>query len=278
MNVRAAERPLVRDDLCDALARSEFFLVFQPKVSLITGSITGFEALIRWRHPTRGVLQPATFIPLAEACGLIIPIGEWALRDACTRARHWLDVGLKFETMTVNISTVDFSGDSFFDDVCRILRTTGLEPSYLEIEITETAVMRDFEVTTIILQALGAMGTRIAMDDFGTGYSNLNFLKRFPINTLKLDKSFIHDLPDSGSLSSILRSVIRMAHGLHFKVVGEGVETLQQLKFLKAHNCDEAQGYYFSRPLDPDDCQSLLAHPSLAWSRQFPSSSLIPPR
>jgi diguanylate cyclase (GGDEF)-like protein/PAS domain S-box-containing protein len=269
MNVRAEERQIITGDLRHALMRGEFFLVFQPKINLVKGNITGFEALIRWRHPTRGVLYPAAFIPIAEECGLIIPIGEWVLREACARARQWLEAGLKFETMAVNISAVEFRSDPFFDGVCRILRTTGLEPRFLEVELTETAVMRDFEATSIILQALSAMGVRIAVDDFGTGYSNLSYLKRFPINTLKLDRSFIHDLPESADVSTIVSSVIGMAHGLHLQVIGEGVETLQQLQFLKAHDCEEAQGHYFSKPLYPDECGSLLLLRKLRWFKQF---------
>jgi EAL domain-containing protein (putative c-di-GMP-specific phosphodiesterase class I) len=221
------------------------------------------------------VLYPAAFIPIAEECGLIIPIGEWVLREACAQARQWLEAGLRFDTMAVNISAVEFRSDSFFDGVCRILRTTGFEPGFLEIELTETAVMRDFEATSVILKALSAMGISIAVDDFGTGYSNLSYLKRFPINTLKLDRSFIQDLPESADVSTIVSSVIRMAHGLHLQVIGEGVETLQQLRFLKAHDCEEAQGYYFSKPLDPHDCRSLLGATNPRWLKQFPSLALI---
>jgi diguanylate cyclase (GGDEF)-like protein/PAS domain S-box-containing protein len=275
MNVRAEERQIITGDLRHALLRGEFFLVFQPKINLVRGNITGFEALIRWRHPTRGILYPSAFIPIAEECGLIIPIGEWVLREACAQARLWLEAGFKFETMAVNISAVEFRSDSFFDGVCRILRTTGLEHGYLEIELTETAVMRDFEATSTILRALSAMGIRIAVDDFGTGYSNLSYLKRFPINTLKLDRSFIHDLPESADASTIVSSVIRMAHGLHLQVVSEGVETLQQLTFLKAHACEEAQGYYFSKPLDSHECQSLLALTKPRWSNHFRPLALI---
>jgi diguanylate cyclase (GGDEF)-like protein/PAS domain S-box-containing protein len=275
MNVRAEERQIIMGDLHHALVRGEFFLLFQPKINLTSGNVTGFEALIRWRHPTRGVLCPADFIPIAEECGLIMPIGEWVLREACVRACQWLDAGLKFETMAVNVSAVEFRSDPFFDGVCRILRSTGLQSRFLEIELTETAVMRDFEATSKILHALSAMGVRIAVDDFGTGYSNLSYLKRFPINTLKLDRSFVHDLPDNADVSTIVSSVIRMAHGLHLQVVGEGVETLKQLKFLKTHDCEEAQGYYFSKPLYPDECRSLLLLTRLRWFKQFPSPSLV---
>lgn len=258
MNARAEERQLITGDLRHALNRGEFFLLFQPRISLIRGNVTGFEALIRWRHPTRGILCPEAFIPIAEECGLIIPIGEWVLREACTQARQWLDSGIRFETMAVNISAVEFRSDSFYEGSCEILRTTGLEARYLEIELTETAVMRDFEATSVILQSLSAMGIRITVDDFGTGYSNLSYLKRFPINTLKLDRSFIQDLPDSADNSTIVSSVIRMAHGLHLQVVGEGVETFLQMTFLKAHLCEEAQGFLFSKPLEAGECRSWL--------------------
>jgi diguanylate cyclase (GGDEF)-like protein/PAS domain S-box-containing protein len=275
MNVRAEERQIITGDLRHALDRREFFLVYQPKINLVSGTITGFEALVRWRHPTRGVLYPAAFIPIAEECGLIMPIGEWVLREACTRARQWLAAELEFGTMAVNISAVEFRSDRFLAGVCNILRMTGLEPRRLEIELTETAIMRDFDTTSGILDALSAMGVRIAVDDFGTGYSNLSYLKRFPVNTLKLDRSFIHDLPDSADCCTIVSSVIRMAHGLHLQVVAEGVETLRQLKFLQAHNCAEAQGYYFSKPIDSDECRSMLLLAKHRWFRQFPSLSAI---
>jgi diguanylate cyclase (GGDEF)-like protein/PAS domain S-box-containing protein len=274
MNARAAERQILTADLCHALTRSEFFLVYQPIINLVSGAITGFEALIRWRHPTRGTLTPADFIPIAEECGLIIPIGEWVLREACVRAQQWRSADLAFETMAVNISAVEFRSDQFFDGVCRILRTTGLDFRYLTLELTETAVMRDFEATRIVLQALSTMGVRIAVDDFGTGYSNLSYLKRFPINTLKLDRSFIHDLPESADACTIVSSVIRMAHCLHLQVVAEGVETLQQLQFLKAHDCGAGQGYYFSKPVDPSECESLLQPTKLRRYRKSRSPAL----
>jgi diguanylate cyclase len=274
MNARAAERQILTADLCHALTRNEFYLVYQPIINLVSGAITSFEALIRWRHPIRGTLTPADFIPIAEECGLVIPIGEWVLREACAQAQQWLAADLAFETMAVNISAVEFRSDQFFDGVCRILRTTGLDRRYLTLELTETAVMRDFEATRIVLQALSAMGVRIAVDDFGTGYSNLSYLKRFPINTLKLDRSFIHDLPESADACTIVSSVIRMAHCLRLRVVAEGVETLQQLQFLKAHDCGEGQGYYFSKPVDPSECESLLQLTKLGPYGKFRSPAL----
>jgi diguanylate cyclase (GGDEF)-like protein/PAS domain S-box-containing protein len=269
MNVRAAERQIITEDLRHALARNEFFLVYQPTINLVSGALTGFEALIRWRHPVRGILNPTAFVPIAEECGLIIPIGEWVLREACAQAQEWRAADLKIETMAVNVSAVEFHSDRFFDGVCRILRATGLEPSHLTLELTETAVMRNFEATGVVLKSLSTMGVRIAVDDFGTGYSNLSYLKRFPINTLKLDRSFIHDLPQSVDTGTIVSSVIRMAHCLHLRVVGEGVETVEQLRFLQAHDCEEGQGYYFSKPVAADECRSMLQLTKQRWEQQF---------
>lgn len=273
MNVRALERQAITEDLRNALARDEFFLEYQPKISLHSGAITGIEALIRWRHPTQGLLYPNRFIPIAEDCGLIIPIGQWALREACAQAHAWYAASLSFGTMAVNVSAVEFRSDHFFDEVCRILRRTKLAPQYLELELTETAVMRDHEKTCLVLQALSALGVRIAVDDFGTGYSNLSYLKRFPINTLKLDKSFIQDVPQNDNVTTIVSSVIHMAHSLNLQVVAEGVETVQQLKFLRTHECGEGQGYYFSKPVDSAECQSLLSVGEHRWAWQFSRSA-----
>jgi diguanylate cyclase len=274
MNVHAAERQIMTGDLRHALARDEFVLEYQPKVNLASGAITGIEALIRWQHPSRGILPPLQFIQIAEDCGLIVQIGQWALRTACVQARTWLAAGLRFGTMAVNISAVEFRNDRFFDGVCNILDSTGLEPRYLELELTETAVMRDFEATSVVLKSLSAMGIRIAVDDFGTGYSNLSYLKRFPISTLKLDKSFVHDIPDSANNSTIVRSVLHMGQSLHLRVVAEGVENAQQLKFLQAYACGEGQGYYFSKPVDPSECQALLSVVERRWAWQFSSPAL----
>jgi diguanylate cyclase (GGDEF)-like protein/PAS domain S-box-containing protein len=274
MNFHVAERRIITGDLRHALARGEFVLEYQPKVSLVSGAITGLEALIRWQHPSRGILLPLQFIQIAEDCGLIVQIGQWALQAACVQAQTWLAASLKFGTMAVNISAVEFRNDRFFDGVCSILTSTGLEPRYLELELTETAVMRNFEATSVALQSLSAMGIRIAVDDFGTGYSNLSYLKRFPINTLKLDKSFVHDILDSENMATIVRSVIHMGQSLHLQVVAEGVENAQQLKFLQAYRCAEGQGYYFSKPVDPSECQALLSHEDRHLEWQFSSPTL----
>ena len=274
MNCHAAERRIIREDLRHALDRGEFALEYQPKVSLVSGAITGVEALIRWRHPSRGVLPPLEFIQIAEDCGLIVQIGQWVLRAACMQAQTWRATGIRFGTMAVNISAVEFRNDRFFEEVCGILEYTGLEPRYLELELTETAVMRNFDATSDVLQSLSAMGIRIAVDDFGTGYSNLSYLKRFPINTLKLDKSFVHDIPGNADIATIVRSVIHMGQSLHLQVVAEGVENAEQLKFLQAYNCAEGQGYYFSKPLHPSECQALISVAERHWIWQLPSPTL----
>jgi diguanylate cyclase (GGDEF)-like protein/PAS domain S-box-containing protein len=274
MNFRAAERQIIREDLRHALDRREFVLDYQPKVNLVSGAITGVEALIRWRHPSRGILPPLEFIQIAEDCGLIVQIGQWVLRAACLQAQKWLAGGIRFGTMAVNISAVEFRNDRFLEDVCGILESTGLEPRYLELELTETAVMRSFDATSAVLQSLSAMGIRIAVDDFGTGYSNLSYLKRFPINTLKLDKSFMHDIPENANIATIVRSVIHMGQSLHLQVVAEGVENAEQLKFLQAYDCAEGQGYYFSKPVDPRECQALISVGERHWAWQFSSPTL----
>jgi diguanylate cyclase (GGDEF)-like protein/PAS domain S-box-containing protein len=274
MNVRAVERQVITGDLRHALARGEFTLDYQPKVNLLNGAISGVEALIRWRHPSRGMLYPIQFIQIAEDSGLIIQIGHWVLREACAQAQRWVATGLKFGTMAVNVSAVEFRNERFFEGVSSILQATGLQPEYLELEVTETAVMRNFEATGVVLQALSDMGVRIALDDFGTGYSNLSYLKRFPVNTLKVDKSFIQDIPESADVTTIVRSVIQMAQKLNLQVVVEGVENVPQLKFLQAHDCSEAQGFYFSRPVDATGCRSLLALEKRHWAKQFRSPAL----
>lgn len=275
MNYHAAERQIIRADLHHALDRREFVLEYQPKVNLVSGAITGVEALIRWRHPSRGVVAPLDFIQIAEECGLIVQIGQWVLRAACTQAQRWLADGIAFGTVAVNISAVEFRNDKFLEGICGILESTGLEPRYLELELTETAVMRNFEDTSAVLRSLSDMGIRIAVDDFGTGYSNLSYLKRFPINTLKLDKSFVQDIPGNANIATIVRSVIHMGQSLRLKVVAEGVENAEQLKCLKSYDCAEGQGYYFSRPVDPRECQALICLKGRPrWARKLSSPSL----
>jgi diguanylate cyclase (GGDEF)-like protein len=264
-----AAREIITGDLHQALKRDEFMLEYQPKVNLMSGAITGVEALLRWRHPCRGVLLPSYFIQIAEDCGLIVQIGQWALRAACLQAQAWLAAGCKLGTMAVNISGVEFHNVGFFDSVCRTLQSTGLAPRYLELELTETAVMRNLEEATVVLKFLSAIGARIAVDDFGTGYSNLSYLKRLPINTLKLDRSLMHDIPECQTMATIVGSVIHIGQSLHLQVVAEGVENAQQLKFLQAHDCVEGQGFYFSPPMSSAECQALISRGARLQSRKL---------
>jgi diguanylate cyclase (GGDEF)-like protein/PAS domain S-box-containing protein len=258
MNVRAVERQSVEESLRRALKRQEFKLRYQPKVDLLTGAITGAEALLRWIHPTRGMVSPGKFIPVAEECGLILPIGAWVLREACAQARIWLDQGLNFTAMAVNVSAMEFRNDNFLRGLFEILDETGLEPEYLELELTESVLMRRAESTASILQVLRDRGVKVAIDDFGTGYSSLSYLRKFPVDILKIDQSFVRQISTAGEDTAIVTAVIGMARSLKLRVVAEGVETLEELEFLRACQCDEAQGFYFSRPVPPARFAELL--------------------
>jgi diguanylate cyclase (GGDEF)-like protein/PAS domain S-box-containing protein len=258
MNVRAVERQSIEGSLRRALERQEFALHYQPKVDLRTGAITGAEALIRWTHPTRGLVPPGQFIPIAEECGLILPISEWVLREACQQAREWVDAGLPRISMAVNISSMEFRDGDFVNRVFAILEQTGLDPRNLELELTEGLLMKRAKSAASILQTLRARGIRIAVDDFGTGYSSLSYLTKFPIDSLKIDQSFVRQITTSPYETSIVTAVISMGRSLRLRVVGEGVETQEELTFLQAHQCDEAQGYFFSRPIVPQEFGELL--------------------
>jgi diguanylate cyclase (GGDEF)-like protein/PAS domain S-box-containing protein len=258
MNVRAVERQSIEENLRRALERQEFTLHYQPKINLRTGEITGAEALLRWTHPVRGPVSPAQFIPVAEDCGLIVPISQWALRQACTQARAWLDAGLALGTMAVNISAIEFRHDNFLEGVFAILDDTGLDPKSLELELTESVLMKKAEATESILKTLRARGVQIAVDDFGTGYSSLSYLRKFPMDALKIDQSFVQQITDAPGETTIVTAIISMGRSLNLRVVAEGVETHEQFEFLRAHQCDEAQGYYFSRPVVAEQFAKLL--------------------
>jgi len=260
MNDRAVGRQVLEGSLRHALERQEFVLHFQPKVNLETGAITGSEALIRWLHPDRGLVPPAQFVPIAEDSGLILPIGQWVLREACRQARAWLDAGLGPMPVAVNISTLEFRSKHFLEGIRAILLETGLPPHFLELELTESVLMQHPESTVSVLRALKSIGVRLAVDDFGTGYSSLSYLRRFPIDVLKLDRSFVHDIasPETND-ASIVSAVITMGKSLKYRVIAEGVETEEQLAFLQAHRCDEGQGFYFSPPAPPGQFAELLA-------------------
>jgi diguanylate cyclase (GGDEF)-like protein/PAS domain S-box-containing protein len=260
MNVRAVERQSIEESLRRALEREEFLVHYQPKVNLRTGDISGAEALIRWNHPTRGMVPPGDFIPIAEDCGLILPIGNWILREACKQARTWMDAGLPLTTMAVNISAMEFRDDDFLNGVFKILEETGLDPRSLELELTESVLMKRAESTQSILKTLRASGVQLAVDDFGTGYSSLSYLRKFPIDALKIDQSFIRQITTAPDETTIVTAVISMGRSLKLRVIAEGVESQEELAFLQAHQCDEAQGYYFSRPVLPEQFAKLLAN------------------
>ena len=259
MNVRAVERQAIEESLRRALERQEFEVHYQPKVSLKTGEITGAEALLRWTHPARGPISPAQFIPIAEDCGLIRPIGNWILREACRQARAWLDTGLPLASMAVNISAIQFRNENFLQEVFATLEETGLDPKFLELELTESVLMKHAESTEVILKTLRARGVQLAVDDFGTGYSSLSYLRRFAIDALKIDQSFVRQITTTPSETTIVTAVISMGRSLNLRVVAEGVENLEELAFLQAHQCDQAQGYYFSRPVAAPQFADLLA-------------------
>ena len=258
MNARAVERQRVESNLRYALEREELVLFYQPKIDLGSGKLIGAEALLRWRHPDWGLVAPERFIQVAEDFGLIVPMGRWVLRQACLQARRWQQAGWNIDTMAVNVSAVEFKRHDFVHGVQDILAVTGLQPCCLELEITESVLMHDAEASRAILEQLKAMGIRVAMDDFGTGYSSLSYLKRFPIDVIKIDRSFVSGIGTDQDDGSIATAVIAMGSSLHYRVVAEGVEDRFQLDFLRERHCHEAQGYYFSAPLAADAFERML--------------------
>jgi EAL domain-containing protein (putative c-di-GMP-specific phosphodiesterase class I) len=263
MNVHTLERLAMESDLRRALERDEFVLHYQPKIDLASSAIGGMEALLRWRHPVKGLVQPAQFIPLAEETGLIVPIGQWVLRTACAQTKAWQARGLQLR-VAVNLSARQFSQESLLADVAGVLAETGLAAPMLELEITESMVMRNPAHAVTLLDSLKAMGVHLSIDDFGTGYSSLSYLKRFPIDNLKIDRSFIQDLPGDGEDAAITRAIIAMAHSLRLTVVAEGVETEKQRSFLHQHGCNEMQGFLFSKPLGAEAFLALLQDAAVA--------------
>ncbi len=270
MNVRAIERQVIEASLCSALENKELVLYYQSKVNLDTGLITGVEALLRWNHEKWGVVLPGRFVPIAEDCSLIVPIGRWALREACAQAKRWLDAGLPPLSMAVNISALEFHQADFLECVRNILFETNFEARYLQLEITESTLMRDVKTSAEILKELKNMGLQLAVDDFGTGYSSLSYLQQFPIDVLKIDQSFVRGIvSDTGDDSIIVSAVIGMGNSLQLKIVAEGIETPQQMEFLKARHCAEGQGYLFSPPLVADEFAELFASSALRAMDQF---------
>jgi EAL domain-containing protein (putative c-di-GMP-specific phosphodiesterase class I) len=249
MKRRAVERLSLETRLRRAITEGQLVLHYQPQISLTDGTVVGVEALVRWNDPERGLVHPSAFIPLAEESRLILPLGEWVLRTACTQMRAWHDAGLDVPMMSVNLSLRQFQQYDIVQSVRHVLAETGLDATALELEITETAAMQNAESTVEVLQALRELGVSIAIDDFGTGYSSLNYLKRFPITAVKIDRAFVRDLATSDGDAAIVSAVVGIARALKLRVIAEGVETEEQLSFLRRRNCDAAQGYLFSRPV-----------------------------
>ena len=247
------EKLALEAGLRHGLERQEFRIYYQPKIDMASGAITGVEALLRWQHPEMGLLLPEKFIYLAEETGLIIPIGLWTLREVCTRSRAWKEAGLPRMPVAVNLSACQFGQDQLVPQLAEILRSTGIDPGILELEITESMVMHDPEQAVNLMHNLRTMGVRLTIDDFGTGYSSLGYLKRFPINSLKVDRSFVRDLPHSTDDIAITRAVIAMAHSLQMNVIAEGVELKEQFDALRDEGCDEFQGYLCRPPLTEED-------------------------
>lgn len=258
MTREADERLALEQALRRAIEREEFEIHYQPRIETASGKIVGLEALVRWRHPTAGLLLPGTFIPIAEETGLIVPLGDWVLRTASQQAREWQKAGLSPIKMAVNLSFRQFVRDDLADEVSGILSKTGLAPEWLELEITEGAIAQDIQEAIRTLTVLKRLGVRISVDDFGTGYSSLSHLKHFPVDILKVDRSFIRELAKDASDAAIVRTIISLAHDLRLTVVAEGVETSAQREFLLRHACDEIQGFWFSRPVPAEKAAEML--------------------
>ena len=258
MNTQAVHRQFIESSLRRALRNGEFLLHYQPQVDLVSGAMTGSEALIRWLDPSLGLILPSQFVPIAEECGLITPIGNWVLREACQQTQQWLKAGLPAVPISVNISAIEFRQKGFLEGVALILKETGLPARLLELELTESILMHDAEISLSALDSLKNLGVLLAIDDFGTGYSSLSYLKRFPINTLKIDQSFVKNLATDADDATIVSAVIGMGINLKQRVIAEGVETREQLSFLQARQCNAGQGYLFSPPLPAADFARLL--------------------
>ena len=258
MNRVVAEKHAMGTDLHHAIARNELLLNFQPIVDIRGGTLAGMEVLLRWQHPRWGLVSPLQFIPLAEEIGLIVPIGEWVLKAACTQLKAWQQQGYEVPRLAINLSVKQFRQKTLAETVARILAETGVEARDIELEITESLLLENTDEVAHTLRKLSAMGLEISIDDFGTGYSSLNYLKRFPINNLKIDRSFVMDISNDADDTAIVIAIIALAHSLQMKVIAEGVETEQQLAFLRQQGCDQYQGYNFSEPLSAPEVASKL--------------------
>jgi len=276
MNVRVFQRMSIESGLREALEKGHFILYYQPQISLQTGYIIGCEALIRWNHPEKGLIPPASFIPIAEETGLIVPIGDWVMKEACRQAIAWKAQGLRSITMAINLSAIQFSHTHMAHQITSLLEETGLAPEHLELELTESILMQGIEATLETLNNLAGFGLRLSIDDFGTGYSSLAYLKRFPLHKLKIDQSFVRDITQDANDAAIVRTIIGMAKSLNLDVIAEGVETKPQADFLRQAGCDEMQGYYFSPPVPAEQFAAMLAnHKNLADSAPLESDQEV---
>ena len=258
MNLAFQARKALERELRKALAHGELAVFYQPQIDARNNVIVGAEALVRWHHPERGMISPGEFVPIAEECGLIVPLGEWVLQTACTQNRVWRDLGLPPVRVAVNLSAAQFLYRDLVASVIRALETSGLDHAHLELEITEGILMRETEVTISTLRRLTELGIQIAVDDFGTGYSSMAYLKRFPVNKIKIDRAFVTDVTTDRGDAAIVGAVIGLAHGLGLTVAAEGVETVEQAAHLRARGCDELQGYYFGRPVPAGEFEQRL--------------------
>jgi EAL domain-containing protein (putative c-di-GMP-specific phosphodiesterase class I) len=277
LNANSLERLTLESSLRRALEHNEFRLRYQAKRDISSGRITGMEALLRWEHPDLGLLAPMQFIPLAEETGLIVPIGRWVLETACSQNVAWQNAGARPLNIAVNLTARQFVDERLLEDVSAALGTTGMDPRLLEFEISESVLIRDVDATLRILAGLKGLGIRIAIDDFGIGYSSLQTLQRFPLDTVKIDRSFIRSIAADPDNCGLADAVITMGRNLSLTVVAQGVETSEQAEFMRAHACDELQGFYLNRPLPPEECTALLLtaanespprqEPGGAWKR-----------
>jgi len=264
MKLRATDRLSLETRLRKAITGGQLVLYYQPQIDLLTGRIVGVEALLRWNDPERGLIEPGEFIPVAEETRLILPIGEWVLRTACRDMKAWQTMGIAPNRVAVNLSPRQFQQHDLVRTVQSVLTATGLSGSALDLEITESTAMQKAEITIDVLRELRATGVGISIDDFGTGYSSLNYLKRFPITAIKIDRAFVSDIPHDENDVAIVSAVIGIARSLRLRVIAEGVETSEQFAFLRRKECDEAQGYYFSRPVSYEEMTLLLTGTPLA--------------
>lgn len=263
MNASALERLELESDLRHAMEQNEFILYYQPQFSGDGKRLTGAEALLRWRHPTRGLVPPGDFIPVIEELGLVVDVGDWVLREASRQLKAWHKAKVRVPKVSVNISARQFSDGQLGTRIANILEESGLPPACLELELTESILMREVNEALQILASLKNLGLSIAVDDFGTGYSSLNYLKQFPIDVLKIDRTFVDGLPEGEQDAQIARAIIAMAHSLNLAVIAEGVETHEQLEFLREHGCDEVQGYLFGRPMPAHQFEAQFSNETL---------------